>query len=323
MARCEKIDNKYLLGLPATQFLARGCLFRGPADIAASQLSVTLREKAEVAKELAETQARIQSLRQRLDEKSKAADELQQESVHGIVTQDAPAELIEERLQQSMSPEHWRSRGITAIRKAEQQAQAIQVATTDDMERIIAKVTEMSAEFAQSDTFRMAITRVEEARLKGMEQGIVALEELRRSERVQQALARGQEVAFQILDNPAVQSAARASLEQGSSMVEELQQNETVQQALATGQKFALQVLESEAVQVATRNAAEVVEQVRESEARRQASATRQELVDQDTVQSEDGRQIMAESHGAEERSRRSGSRGGDAEEAGGDRGER
>lgn len=223
VATAKTFDNASL-GLPVAQMLVKAFLLRGATDVLCARLAAQVREKSDVAKDLADTESRLAALKTQLDAKDAEVDSVKQDMIACGGTVGAVAERL------SASPASFNEQGAEMMEEARRQAAALEKSTAEEIEKITAKIKDMleQAAAAAEEARQQAMAAAEEAQKQAMEaaeqakqQGLEAAEEAKKkaveaAEQAKQAAGDVAAQAQQMADTVAAE--AEGHLEQAKAM---------------------------------------------------------------------------------------------------------
>eukprot|EP00930_Biecheleria_cincta_P102979 TRINITY_DN94856_c0_g1_i1.p1 TRINITY_DN94856_c0_g1~~TRINITY_DN94856_c0_g1_i1.p1 ORF type:complete len:706 (-),score=166.08 TRINITY_DN94856_c0_g1_i1:49-2166(-) len=179
-----KAIDKGGLGFPVAEVLVKALLLRSASETARSKLSVALvdqgsleQERAELRKELAALDAKISERSQEVEAiEKKAAD-----AAAGGVSQpygfEANIAALESADITAMGSQ-WKELGRQAAKAAEAKASGEVKTSTDELEKLMQKFTDLASSLQESEAFQAMATRAQAAAEAGMEQATAAAEQL-------------------------------------------------------------------------------------------------------------------------------------------------
>lgn len=188
----EKMDDDYLLGLPALQLFARGVLFRDPVEHVSDKLAAAVQEHAKHEADLAELQALSDDLAKRLKEKQEAAEAIRSEAKQLQAASEEKADEIEGAVEGTLTQSFDAARNVDP-EELKAKAQEIQEKTAEDIQRIMERISEAISAVGQSEAFRGAMEQADQARLSALERAREASAQLQDPETQARLAAMGQE----------------------------------------------------------------------------------------------------------------------------------
>jgi len=223
VATAKAFDNASL-GLPVAQMLVKAFLLRGATDVLCARLAAQVREKSDIASDLADTETRLAALKKQLDAKEDEVNSVKQDMIAcgGTVGE------VAERL--STSPATLKEQSDELMEEARRQAAALEQSTAEEIEKIVVKIKAMleQAAAAAEEARQQAMVAAGEAQKQAMEaaeqakqQGMEAAEEAKKkaleaAEQAKQAAGDVAAQAQQMADTVAAE--AEGHLEQAKAM---------------------------------------------------------------------------------------------------------
>jgi len=141
-------------GIPAGQLLVKAFLFRAESDVLTAKFAVSMRESSELAQMYADTEARLNALKEKVHRKEGSVEKMQKEiDALGGGSLEASVQHMTEK---GLNFDELRGKGMAMVQAAHQQAAQMEVAATDEIEKLSERVQEIIKQVTESDTFKAA-----------------------------------------------------------------------------------------------------------------------------------------------------------------------
>lgn len=119
-------------GIPAGQLLVKAFLFRAESDVLTAKFAVSMRESSELAQLYADTEARLNALKEKVNRKEGSVEKMQKEiDALGGGSLEASVQRMSEK---GLDFDQLRGKGVAMVEAAHQQAAQMEVAATDEIE---------------------------------------------------------------------------------------------------------------------------------------------------------------------------------------------
>lgn len=141
-------------GIPAGQLLVKAFLFRAESDVLTAKFAVSMRESSELAQLYADTEARLNALKEKVNRKEGSVEKMQKEiDALGGGSLEASVQRMSEK---GLDFDQLRGKGVAMVEAAHQQAAQMEVAATDEIEKLSERVQEIIKQVTESDSFKAA-----------------------------------------------------------------------------------------------------------------------------------------------------------------------
>ncbi|CAK9083922.1 Ankyrin-2 [Durusdinium trenchii] len=148
-------------GIPAGQLLVKAFLFRAESDVLTAKFAVSMRDRSELAQMYADTEARLNALKEKVSSKEGNVEKMQQEiDALGGGSLEASAQRMSEK---GLDFENLRGKGLAMVEAAHQQAANVEVAATDEIEKLSERVQEIIKQVTESESFKAAQAQAADA----------------------------------------------------------------------------------------------------------------------------------------------------------------
>mmetsp|Transcript_124599 Transcript_124599/g.265766 ORF Transcript_124599/g.265766 Transcript_124599/m.265766 type:complete len:702 (+) Transcript_124599:65-2170(+) len=218
LEKARKFDEG-MLGFPVAELLVKALLLRGSADLKSSQLTIMEHERATLEAEREELRSRLEALDGRIEERRVQSEALKL-TTRGTKSADLEASIDSLEAFSSQAADVWHEKGLKAAANAESLAASVELATTEDLERMIQKVVQVAQKFQESEAVKEALGKAQAAADAGMQRATEAAEQLRQSEAVQSALGQAAGMAEQLQSGVEQNETLRLAMSQAQQAAE-------------------------------------------------------------------------------------------------------
>lgn len=154
-------------GIPAGQLLVKAFLFRAESDVLTAKFAVSMRESSELAQMYADTEARLNALKEKVNRKEGSLEKMQKEiDALGGGSLEASVQRMSEK---GLDFDELRGKGVAMVEAAHQQAAQMEVAATDEIEKLSERVQEIIKQVTESDSFKAAQAKALDAAEKAQQ----------------------------------------------------------------------------------------------------------------------------------------------------------
>lgn len=154
-------------GIPAGQLLVKAFLFRAESDVLTAKFAVSMRESSELAQLYADTEARLNALKEKVNCKEGSVEKMQKEiDALGGGSLEASVQRMSEK---GLDFDELRGKGVAMVEAAHQQAAQMEVAATDEIEKLSERVQEIIKQVTESDSFKAAQAKALDAAEKAQQ----------------------------------------------------------------------------------------------------------------------------------------------------------
>lgn len=154
-------------GIPAGQLLVKAFLFRAESDVLTAKFAVSMRESSELAQLYADTEARLNALKEKVNRKEGSVEKMQKEiDALGGGSLEASVQRMSEK---GLDFDELRGKGVAMVEAAHQQAAQMEVAATDEIEKLSERVQEIIKQVTESDSFKAAQAKALDAAEKAQQ----------------------------------------------------------------------------------------------------------------------------------------------------------
>eukprot|EP00933_Yihiella_yeosuensis_P039402 TRINITY_DN3339_c0_g1_i8.p1 TRINITY_DN3339_c0_g1~~TRINITY_DN3339_c0_g1_i8.p1 ORF type:complete len:895 (-),score=415.91 TRINITY_DN3339_c0_g1_i8:92-2776(-) len=265
IAAAAKSFDRANMGIPVAQLLVKAFVLRGSSEVLCARLSVTMREKNVLAKEFAETEARLLALNQRFNSKALEVEKMEERIVQ---TNGGTLESQAESLKTGLDMEALKHKGMELCEAAKTHVAGAEEAVTDEIEKLVKKFEELVQQVTDSEEFKAAKAKAEE----GVEQAKIAAEQAQEQAKVLAAQAEEQaKVVAAQAEQKAKEAAAQAqevaakAQEEGAKLAAQAQEEAKKAAAQAEEQ---VEAAAAEAQEEAKKAAAQAEEQAKAAAAK-------------------------------------------------------
>eukprot|EP00931_Biecheleriopsis_adriatica_P115501 TRINITY_DN9128_c0_g2_i1.p1 TRINITY_DN9128_c0_g2~~TRINITY_DN9128_c0_g2_i1.p1 ORF type:complete len:762 (+),score=253.37 TRINITY_DN9128_c0_g2_i1:81-2366(+) len=216
------------MGIPAAQLLVRAFVVRAKADVLVAKFAVSVREKSALAREYEETESRLLALKAQVAKKDAEVSKMEEHmEKQGGGTIEAQVERMSEK---GLDFTSMQAKASLLIDEAKAQAASTGIAATDEIEKLVEYLNELMTQVTNSDSFKAAQAKAEEAKkvAEDAAQQAAAAAERAATEAAKQAQDLAQQAqasasdAMEKLQDPALMEQAQAmaaqAKEQGQAM---------------------------------------------------------------------------------------------------------
>jgi len=186
-----------LLGIPVAQTLVKAFVLRGGSELASSQLAVAVHERVQLERERAKAEVKLRDIEGQLAA-CKAAEEALEAKAGRDKTEDLEASITQLESLGDTGMDDLKAKGVAAIADIQAQAAAMEEATTKDLEVMIQKITEAAEMVKDSDAYKSALSKAQDAADLAQQKATQVSGQLREqltNENLQSVMAQAQEAA--------------------------------------------------------------------------------------------------------------------------------
>jgi len=199
----EKADEG-MLGVPIAQTLVKAFVLRGGADMASTQLSLSLQDKSQLERQRQEIQKQVDDLSKQIT--VCYTEEVTLKRASGIAEPECVSDGMDAAAEKDLDQVMGAMQGqVAALEQAtakepeamQGQAVALEQATAKELEAMMKKITELVNAVQDADTYKSAVSQAQAAADATAQRASEAAAQLN-TENLQSALAQAQEAAAQL-----------------------------------------------------------------------------------------------------------------------------
>lgn len=147
-----------MLGIPVMQTLVKAFVLRGRTDLASSQLAVTVHDRVQLERQLAEACQRVEELGFQI--KAREAEEAELRAKAGSDgTEDLQASISQLEAFGDKDMLDLKNQGSASIEQMQGRAAALEQATTKELEALMQRITEVVGAVQDSDMYKSAVSQ--------------------------------------------------------------------------------------------------------------------------------------------------------------------
>jgi len=198
-AAARSFDNANM-GIPFAQLVVKAFVSRAQTDVLIAKFAVSMREKSDLAKEYTDVETRLMALKAQVERKEQQVKKTEEEmdALGGGTIESSVERMTESGLDFSTMQQ----KGAAIIDAAKAQAAGLEVAATDEIEKLVEQLQELMNQVTESDSYKAAQAKAAEAQAAAEEaakQAQAAAQDAARQaqEMADQAAKQAQEMADQ------------------------------------------------------------------------------------------------------------------------------
>jgi len=228
-AAARSFDNANM-GIPFAQLVVKAFVSRAQTDVLIAKFAVSMRERNDLHREYTDTETRLMALKAQVERKEQQVKKIEDEmEANGGGTIEASVERMTES---GLDFSTMQQKGAAIIDAAKAQAAGLEVAATDEIEKLVEQLQELMKQVTESDSYKAAQAKAAEAQAAAEEaakQAQAAAEDAAKQaqEMAEQAAKQAQDMAEQAkasADEAMQKLQDPALLEQAQAMAAQAQQ---------------------------------------------------------------------------------------------------
>eukprot|EP00933_Yihiella_yeosuensis_P062881 TRINITY_DN658_c0_g3_i1.p1 TRINITY_DN658_c0_g3~~TRINITY_DN658_c0_g3_i1.p1 ORF type:complete len:690 (-),score=166.37 TRINITY_DN658_c0_g3_i1:1913-3982(-) len=137
---CKGID-RFSLGMPIAETCAKAFLFNGATDTLEASYQAGLLEQLELSQELADTEARLQALKQKIEEKDAECDHVKETLLSA--DDEKCTEMADQLSRSAANFKSSEQRGEEVIAEARRRAAELSESTNEEIEKVISRIKDV------------------------------------------------------------------------------------------------------------------------------------------------------------------------------------
>jgi len=198
-AAARSFDNANM-GIPFAQLVVKAFVTRAQTDVLVAKFAVSMREKNDLHREYTDTETRLMALKSQVERKEQQVKKIEEEmETNGGGTIEAS---VERMTQSGLDFGTMQQKGAAIIDAAKAQAAGLEVAATDEIEKLVEQLQELMKQVTESDSYKAAQAKAAEAQAAAEEaakQAQAAAEDAAKQaqEMAEQAAKQAQDMAEQ------------------------------------------------------------------------------------------------------------------------------
>ena len=198
-AAARSFDNANM-SIPFAQLVVKAFVTRAQTDVLVAKFAVSMREKNDLHREYTDTETRLMALKSQVERKEQQVKKIEEEmETNGGGTIEASVERMTES---GLDFGTMQQKGAAIIDAAKAQAAGLEVAATDEIEKLVEQLQELMKQVTESDSYKAAQAKAAEAQAAAEEaakQAQAAAEDAAKQaqEMAEQAAKQAQDMAEQ------------------------------------------------------------------------------------------------------------------------------
>jgi len=159
-AAARSFDNANM-GIPFAQLVVKAFVSRAQTDVLIAKFAVSMREKNDLHREYTDTETRLMGLKAQVERKEQQVKKIEEEmETSGGGTIEASVERMTES---GLDFSTMQQKGAAIIDAAKAQAAGLEVAATDEIEKLVEQLQELMKQVTESDSYKAAQAKAAEA----------------------------------------------------------------------------------------------------------------------------------------------------------------